>query len=42
MDGVWASIKLNQQNPKKGITKEQAEENLKKWFPDAEITIEED
>jgi len=42
MDGVYASIRLNSQKPDRGMTKEQAEANLAKWFPEAsEIRIEE-
>lgn len=41
MDGIWASVKLHNQNPDRGMTKEQAEEHLKLWFPEAsEIEIE--
>ncbi len=42
MDGVWASIHLNDKNPKKGITREQAQHNLEKWFPEGKVTLDDD
>lgn len=41
MDGIYASIKLNKLKPDKGMTKAQSEEHLKRWFPEAEVEIEE-
>lgn len=40
MDGVYASIKLNATKPDRGMTKAQAEEHLKVWFPDATIEVD--
>lgn len=40
MDGVYASIHLNDLDPKKGITREQAQKNLEKWFPSGQVILD--
>lgn len=42
MDGIYASIKLNSEKPNRGMTKAQAEEYLRNWFPEAEQIVIED
>jgi hypothetical protein len=41
MDGLYASIKLHEKDPTRGVTKEQAEESLKRWFPEFPIELNE-
>lgn len=42
MDGLYASIKLNAEKPKRGMTKTQAEELLRKWLPEVKQIVWDD